>query len=121
MLPRPLRLSAQRDFTRIFRRGVSLSTPFFTVRALVSPLKNPRIGVVVSNKISKKATVRNHIKRHLRASAYEERQRIPVAIDIVLIAKPAIIDSKFADIKAQIIKSFSQLADTISRNQTTRT
>lgn len=110
MLPRTLRLSAQRDYTRVFRKGVSVSTPFFSVRALPSPLSNPRIGVVVSNKISKKATVRNLLKRRLRACAYEQRHLIPTAIDIVLIAKPAIVDATFEEIQKQIVRSLSHLA-----------
>lgn len=107
MLPRPLRLSAQRDFARVFRKGVSVSTPFFYVRLLPSPLSNLRVGVVVSNKISKKATIRNRIKRRLRAASYEERGRIGIPADIVIISKPSIVDATYEQIHSQIVRAFS--------------
>ena len=107
MLPRPLRLSAQRDFARVFRKGMSVSTPYFFVRFLPSSLANPRVGVVVSNKISKKATIRNRIKRRLRAASYEERERIATPTDIVIISKPSIVTASYEEIHSQIVRAFS--------------
>ena len=107
MLPRPLRLSNQRDFARVFRKGISVSTPYFFVRLLPSSLGNSRIGVVVSNKISKKATVRNLIKRRLRASSYEEREHIAIPTDIAIIAKPSIVTASYEQIHSQIVRAFS--------------
>src|SRR5690606_8422579 len=66
MLPRQHRLAAERDIRKLLQRGRRYRASSMLIRFLPSPNRR-RFCVVVSNKVSKKATVRNLHKRRIRA------------------------------------------------------
>ncbi len=65
MIPKEHRLSKSADVKQTTARGRSFFNPFFVIKALQSP-GAPKITVIVSTKVSKKAVVRNRIKRVVR-------------------------------------------------------
>jgi ribonuclease P protein component len=80
-LPRANRLKHRKDFTAVYERGRRRNTANFTLRALrrppvitigsltgqLSELTHARIGISISRKVSKRAVVRNRLKRQIRA------------------------------------------------------
>ena len=88
MLSREHRLVHEKDFARLFAKG----RPFFgrglTMKVVTNRLAASRIGFVVSTKISKKATVRNLIKRRMRDIVRKRIGAIHDGVDIVFMAKP---------------------------------
>lgn len=67
MLSRIHRLAKEADITRVLRRGRKFFDPLFTVRMLFDPSAvAPRFAIVISTKVSKRATRRNRIRRLLR-------------------------------------------------------
>jgi ribonuclease P protein component len=66
MLPQTHRLAKTKDVQLAFARGRGFFSPFLTVKYLKLAEPNRRFTVVVSTKVSKKAVVRNRIKRLLR-------------------------------------------------------
>ncbi|NCN07801.1 ribonuclease P protein component [Candidatus Falkowbacteria bacterium] len=67
MLIRKYRLTKRNDFQSIFKTGYKNFNKFFSLRYKLNNLENSRIAVVVSNKVAKKATDRNRIKRQVRS------------------------------------------------------
>lgn len=88
MLSKANRLTNRQDFRAVFREGIRRQSSHLTLRALsskenadnvqeqgwVTSIKsNPqltptRIGISISTKVSKRATIRNRIKRQIRAA-----------------------------------------------------
>ncbi|WAL62531.1 ribonuclease P protein component [Thermocoleostomius sinensis] len=103
-LPNVHRLRHRQDFNTVYQLGMKRTTPHLILRALPPIIQNPdaasdlsqsdefepptRIGISVSQKVSKRAVVRNRIKRQLRAAL---RRLLPGLIpgwQLVIIAKP---------------------------------
>ena len=76
---------------RIMRKGKRISGPDFTVYHLrLSAAPRPRI--VVSQKVDKRAVVRNKIRRRLRSIL---NQILPPGTGLVIIARPKINQNLF--------------------------
>lgn len=59
------------------------------------------VRVVVSKKVSKKATTRNKIRRQIKAIIQTHVKKYK-GTDITIFTKPEIINKKFSDIKKEI-------------------
>ena len=66
MLPKKNRLTKKNDFDRVFKKGISVFDYILGIKILKNNLPDSRFGIIVSNKISKKANERNKIKRQIR-------------------------------------------------------
>ena len=67
MFPRSLRLHRSKDILAVFLHGDKLRSGPITFFFLKNPQSKLQCTVIVDKKISKKAVVRNLLKRHLRA------------------------------------------------------
>ena len=74
-LPPENRLKRRQDFQAVYQQGLRYSSPHLILRVLPVPgdsetegLKSPKIGISVSQKVSKQAVTRNRIKRQIRAA-----------------------------------------------------
>lgn len=95
------RLRKKKDIENVLKnkssRSVALS--FLSVRYLANNLPYSRIGFVVSKKISKKAVVRNKIKRQLREICRNIVKDFGGGVDVIVFTKPEIIKQDFIQIK----------------------
>lgn len=67
MFSRVHRLAKEADITRVLRKGRKFFDPFFTLRMYYGETATAaRFAIVVSTKVSKKATQRNRLRRILR-------------------------------------------------------
>jgi len=71
-------------------------------------LKNTRCGFVINLKTSKKSTIRNKIKRRLREIIRQNLINIKPGFDIVVIAKPEIVNKNYQEIKKEIESLFKK-------------
>lgn len=106
MLPRQLRLRTDRDYQRVFRgsrpvRGIAL-----TVRLAPNGLAYPRYGFVVAGTVSKRAVVRNLIKRRLRHVV--ARQPLKPGLDLVVIVNKKALDSTYASLQQEVLSLINQ-------------
>jgi ribonuclease P protein component len=99
MLPKANRLTKKKDFERVFRRGKRLKDKFLTIKILGNNLNVSRFGFIVSKKISKKAVLRNKIKRRLRESVLPKLSQIRQGVDVAVIAGPGIGEKNFGEIE----------------------
>jgi len=81
MLPKQNRLKKKKDFERVFKQGKGIKRNFLLFKFIKNDLGVSRFGFVVSQKISKKVTVRNKIKRRLRMVLRGELPKIKPGFD----------------------------------------
>lgn len=110
MLPKEHRLQEERDFSRITRYGLSISLPFFNVKFYQKETGESRFGIVVSNKISKKATLRNTIKRRIREVLRKNKALYIPQTDTIIFAKTPIVNAPSTDIEKMTIEMFKRMS-----------
>lgn len=108
MLPRENRLKKKRDFERVFKKGKSFKEDFLILKFVLNNLKQSRLGIIVPQKISKKATIRNKIKRRLRALLSFKLAKIKKGVDLVLVALPGFETKDFWEIEKIMNKLFKK-------------
>ena len=107
MLQKANRLKKKNDFEAVFKKGRSFKNSFLVLKTAPNKLKETRFGLVVSQKISKKAVVRNKVRRRLSEAIRMEINGIKKGRDMVLIALPGIENKSLLEIKeilASVIK-----------------
>lgn len=119
MLSKAHRLRHWRDFEAVYQRGRSRRTPHLTLRALPPQLQHQsqvhgpvatgspptRVGIVVGRKVSKKATIRNRIKRRLRACMGQLLPSLSPGWQLVVMARPAAGECDYA----QFLRELEQM------------
>jgi len=102
-----LRLRRSTDFDHVRKQG----KPYRHSSMLLSRVKNDlpynRYGFVTSKKIGN-AVTRNLTKRHLREATYHLHPRLHQGYDIVLIARPSIVEQPFAQVQRILEKLYQQ-------------
>ncbi len=109
MLSIPNRLTKDKDFKRVFQKGRSFFSKVIGFKALKNDLESSRFGIVVSTKISKKATIRNRIKRQIGEVIRLNLDKIKTGYDVVLITLPAIVNKKYAEIEKEVMIALKKL------------
>lgn len=104
MLPKANRLKRKKDFEEIFKKGKGLKEDFLFLKIKGSKLKESRFGFIVSLKVSKKAVVRNKVKRRLREAVKKELLKIKPGIDGVFIAQKGIEKKSFLETEEVVNK-----------------
>jgi ribonuclease P protein component len=117
-LPKAHRLKNRQDFAALFRKGIRRTTAHLNLRALrqsanpesgkqsISRLANPataakgnqvaiaqsqlpsRLGISISQKVSKRAVIRNRIKRQLKAAFWQLLPKVAPGWILVIVVKP---------------------------------
>lgn len=75
-----------------------------------------RMGLAVSKAVGH-AVTRNLVKRRLRVIAREYESLLPAYIDVVIRAKPSAATANFADLKQQVKRCFSKIAQRVEAAQ----
>lgn len=76
MLSGDNRLKKKKDFEYVFKKGKGFKEDFLFVKLVKNNLKITRFGFVVGYKVSKKAVLRNKVKRRLRETVKAELPKI---------------------------------------------
>lgn len=103
MLAKPHRLLSDKDFQKIWKRGLGFYTKNLGFKVLQNNLSVSRFGIVVGTKISKLATARNRLKRQIREIVKEKIKEIPPGYDFVITVLPATLGKTHKDLKGDII------------------
>jgi len=101
MLPKENRLLKERDFDQVHKEGKFIPGKHLVIKIIPNKFSVSRFGIIVSNKVSKKPTIRNKIKRRLREIIREgnKSEKIKKGFDIIVITKSSIVDEEFESIK----------------------
>ncbi|MDD5651800.1 MAG: ribonuclease P protein component [Parcubacteria group bacterium] len=109
MFPKKQRVAKKKDFDLIFKKGKILHSDFFTVRFLKNDMDFRRFAVLVSKKISPKATERNRLKRILREAIRKNQKLFPSGNDYVFYVKKNYSKISFRELEKLIIKMLKNL------------
>lgn len=108
MLPASSRLSKESDFKRLALKGRFTFGALFNLKVLRSPGEVSRFGVVISAKVSKKATARNLIKRRITEAIRLMLAELKIGFDAMLVVKKEAIGADYQAIEAEIRKVFKK-------------
>lgn len=108
MLPKRNRVKKKKDFETIFKKGVSFKNNLLVLKVVKNNLGQTRVGFIVSQKVSKKAVVRNKIRRRLVESVKTHEKDIKSGLDLVLIVLPGAEMSTFLDMKTSLNNIFAK-------------
>jgi len=102
MLPKINRIKKKKDFEKIFKNSKSFKNNLFIFRIAKNDLDQNRFGFVVSQKVSKRAVIRNKVRRRLTESIKAEINNIKNNTDLVIIALHGIEKKEFSEIKESV-------------------
>jgi ribonuclease P protein component len=114
-LPKAHRLKSRHDFQAVFREGIRRHSPHFTLRALKPPRSkvpssdtaSTKIGISISTKVSKRAVVRNRIKRQITAALWHLLPQLAPGWRLVIIVKPIAAETEC--VSRQFLQELEQL------------
>jgi len=104
MLPKIYRLKKKDDFARVFHQKRSFKELFLILKKRPNDLNCSRFGIIVSSKISKKATVRNRIRRIISEIVRLNLTGIKKSQDMVFITMPGIDKKNYKEIEENVKK-----------------
>jgi len=96
------RLRQEKDFARVHHTGRFFGQQFLAVKVVANNLDASRFGFLVGIKVSKKAVVRNKVKRRLREIVRLKLDKIKPGYDIVVMVKPEIAEKDYQEIDVAI-------------------
>lgn len=103
MIPRKFRLSGRKNIEKVKSEGKFVQSDSFGLVYLdKSNDDKPRFGIIVSKKISSKATVRNKVKRMIRYNLMQLAARIKRGYDLMLLIKRNILDLDSLSFKKEL-------------------
>jgi ribonuclease P protein component len=102
MLPAINQLNKQKEIDKVFKLGKRLKGDFFYIKIIKTKNKNSRFCFIVSKKISKKAVVRNKIKRRLRDIIRKILLDMEIGADIIVCASPGIEKKNYKGIEKSV-------------------
>ncbi|MBU1178164.1 ribonuclease P protein component [Patescibacteria group bacterium] len=112
MLPLANRLQKDNDFARVHRHGRFFKHQFIAIKSLKNNQPQSRFGFLVGIKVSKKATVRNKVKRRLREVIRLALADIKPGFDVVVMVRPEATDKTYREIE-NVFKNVLQQAGLI--------
>ena len=108
-LPRTARIRSQRDFRRVYGRGVRAHGKLLVLVALGAKSPGHRLGLAVSKEHGN-AVRRNKLKRILREAFRLERPTLAGAFDLVVIPRVRDGHLELADARRELVDLVTRLA-----------
>jgi ribonuclease P protein component len=102
--PQAARLLRHADFERVYERGQRHFARHMTFFFL-SGGSEARVGFTVGRALGG-AVQRNRIKRRLREAVRRERQRLDLAVDVVVNPKKSVLHASFTEITQDVSRAF---------------
>jgi len=90
VLAKKYRIKKRRDFENVFQNGYSEKGKWMIIKAQKNKLNLSRFGFIVSNKIAKKAVIRNKIRRRLSEAIRLKLKEVKKGFDVIILALPGI-------------------------------
>jgi ribonuclease P protein component len=109
MLNKQNRITKQKDFDRFFGRnfkqqkGRNISADFLFIKVLPAETDVFRIGFMVNNKVDKRATTRNKIKRQLREVVRLCLPKIKEKVDLLIVVNKKIVGKEYLEIEKVVL------------------
>ncbi len=105
--PREARLLTRSDFDRVFAARESFGDRYFRIH--LAPGPSPRLGQVISRRVSRRAVDRNRIRRVVRESFRLHQGAMP-DLDLVVVARSLAADESTARLHESLARHWQRLA-----------
>jgi len=102
MLKKENRLTKNKEFDNVFKKGRSGYSRVLGVKVISNGLPADRFGILVGIKVSPKAVVRNKIKRQIRAIIGDELFLLKGGADCAIVVFPLILAKNYEEIAAEL-------------------
>jgi len=113
MLSKINRLTKKKDFEKVFREGEKFIVDCILLKKIKNNFCFSRFGFIVSTKVSKKAVLRNKVRRRLRNIVSKKLEKIQKGIDVVLVALSGSENKTFQELE-QVLEEVFQKAKIIN-------
>ncbi|MBO5226723.1 MAG: ribonuclease P protein component [Ruminococcus sp.] len=90
-------LTQNKDFLTLYRHGKTVVSPYVVLYVKKNRLGRNRLGITAGKKVGN-AVCRNRAKRVIRAAYREAEEKLPVGIDMVIVARAAICDIRSTEL-----------------------
>ena len=99
MLAKANRLRQERDFKGVAQKGKAVFSPSLSLKLIRNNSDVSRFGIIVSTKVSKKAVLRNRLKRRLREIIRLNLPQLKKGFDIMVLTRAAAKDFEYLQLK----------------------
>ena len=103
MLPKINKLKKERDFGELFKKGRSFKNNFLILKIIQNNSQENHFGFIISKKVSKKAVVRNKIRRRVYSAVHNLMPELSDNL-FLLIAKAGSENIKGQDLKDELVE-----------------
>ncbi|PJA45648.1 ribonuclease P protein component [Candidatus Uhrbacteria bacterium CG_4_9_14_3_um_filter_50_9] len=108
MFPREHRLRHEKDIKALFANGKSVFGIYVGLKVRKNNLPLSRFAVVVGTKVSKRAVVRNRLKRRVRAIAHERLRSITSGYDVLFLVRKEALEATFEELETELVKTLKK-------------
>ena len=110
MFKKTHRLTKTKDIEKVFKQGRSFYNNLLGIKAVVNDLDISRSTVITNLKVSKKAVVRNRVKRQVRSVLEAELPKLKSGFDLAVVCLPTIVGQDKSDIERLLKQALAKLA-----------
>lgn len=96
MLKNEHKIKKQSDFDRLSKKSKAYFGPYCILKIIKNNQAISRFGIIVSNRVSKKAVERNRLKRQYRAMCFLFLSRMLCGYDVLIIIKKQAIGREYS-------------------------
>ena len=109
MFARANRLTKTKDIEKVFKHGRSHYENILGIKAVSNGLNYNRFTVIVSLKVSKKAILRNRLKRQIRSLLQIEEKQLKSGYDLAVVCLPESLNQEIKQLQQTLIKCLQKL------------
>ena len=109
-LPSKYRLSNSNEIKEVFKRGQILDSGFFQVRFIPAAPGLKKFAFIVGLKVSKKAVIRNRIRREVSEIIRLNISKIKPGYFIVILVKPQAANGEVKNLKEDLVNSLIKIS-----------
>lgn len=113
-LPKAHRLRDRKDYRAVYAQGIRRYSPHLTLitfcntNEVADCMPKTKVGISVSKKVSKKAVVRNRLKRQIKGVIRTKLPEIKSGWKIVIVVQPKAIECKYEHFLRELEKLLKQ-------------
>lgn len=109
MLTKVNRLTRTKEFDNTFKKGRSSYDKNLGVKFVINGLHYNKFGIIINNKVSKKAVIRNKIRRQIRQVIKQQENNLKLGNDVIVVVLPESVKVSFKEIEVSVLNNFKKL------------
>ena len=104
MLPKENRLRHEKDIQALFANGKGVFGIYLSLKFKKNNLSDSRFAMVAGVKVSKKAVVRNRLKRQVRAIVHTHLESIARGFDVAILIRKEAVGKNSEEFEKDLLK-----------------